>query len=191
MGRWHRCCARGLGAALLGIAVSAAPSSARADVIDEVKAGILAHDVGLLGNNTESGADIVGEVLFTSPSFMHAIGAPRPALGVSVNTDSHTDYAYADLDWTAIVWRPASAPQQGLYLGGFLGGAVHDGHLNHGTPTDKAFGTRLLFHLGVEIGYQITPAYSIEAYFAHLSNADLSSRNPGLNNIGIRVGFRF
>lgn len=45
--------------------------------------------------------------------------------------------------------------------------------------------------LAVEAGYRITPVYSVEAYFSHLSNADASSHNPGLNNVGMRAGFKF
>jgi len=68
---------------------------------------------------------------------------------------------------------------------------VHDGHLNERDDGNKDLGTRAFFHLGVEVGYQITPAYSIELYFSHLSNAFTSSQNPGLNNLGVRAGFKF
>jgi hypothetical protein len=72
------------------------------------------------------------------------------------------------------------------------GGAVHDGRLvGNDTNGNKNVGTRALFHLGVEAGYHITPVYSLEAYFSHLSNADASSHNPGLNNVGLRAGFKF
>jgi lipid A 3-O-deacylase len=173
--------------------VASAPwaPAARAGVVDEIKAGVLAHDVGFLGDPVEGGADVVGEVLFKSPAFLSAIGAPRPTLGVSANTEGKTDYAYADLTWTATIWHPAAESEDGLYLGGFLGGAVHDGRLEASSAGNKDLGTRALFHLGIEIGYQITPACSVEAYLSHLSNADISSRNPGLNNVGLRTGFSF
>src|SRR5262245_3929315 len=74
-------------------------------IVDEVKAGVLAHDVGFLGDSVEGGADIVGEVLFRSPDFLHVIGAPRPTIGASVNTDDKTDYIYFDMTWTATVWE--------------------------------------------------------------------------------------
>jgi lipid A 3-O-deacylase len=176
---------------LLAAAALLASGSARAGIIDEVKGGVLAHDVGIFGSGVEGGADVVGEVLFTSPDFMKIIGAPRPTVGGSVNTAGHTDYLYFDMTWTATVWRPMLRAGDGVYVGGFLGGAVHDGNLNVQEDDNKALGTRALYHLGVEVGYQIDPRYSVESYFSHLSNAGASSHNPGLNNIGIRFGFKF
>jgi lipid A 3-O-deacylase len=192
MSRSHLSGARGIGVLSLAMLASAlGASGAQAGIIDEVKAGVLAHDVGVLGDSVESGADIVGEMLFTSPRFLDAIGAPRPALGVSGNTAGKTDYLYLDLAWTATVWHQAPQSEEGIYVGGALGGAVHDGQLNQFVDHDKALGTRGLFHLAVEAGYRIDPAYSVELYFDHLSNADISTHNPGLNNVGLRVGFKF
>jgi lipid A 3-O-deacylase len=161
-------------------------------IVDEVKAGVLAHDIGFLGDSVEGGADIVGEVLFKSPDFLHVIGAPRPTIGGSVNTNGKTDYLYFDMSWTATAWEPVLQQGTGIYLGGFLGGAVHDGRLvGNDTNGNKNLGTRALFHLGVEAGYHITPVYSLEAYVSHLSNAYASSHNPGLNNVGLRAGCKF
>jgi lipid A 3-O-deacylase len=192
MDRVHLCGTRAVGGALFALASSLlATGAARAGIIDQVKTGVLAHDIGILGSHIEGGADVVGEVLFTSPAFLSVIGSPRPTLGGSVNTDGQTDYAYLDLTWTATVWHTNPGTEEGLYVGGFLGGAVHDGQLREVDDHNKDLGTRALYHLGVEAGYQLTPAYSIEAYFSHLSNADASSHNPGLNNLGLRVGFKF
>lgn len=183
--------ARGLRAACLVAVSILGTSAARAGVVDEIKAGVLAHDVGFLGDPIEGGADIVGEILFTSPHFLDAIGAPRPALGGSVNTAGKTDYLYLDLAWTGTICHPGLAPDDGVYVGGALGGAVHDGHLNNRVDDDKALGTRGLFHLAVELGYRFDPSHSLELYLDHLSNANTSSHNPGLNNIGLRAGFKF
>jgi lipid A 3-O-deacylase len=161
------------------------------DLVDEVKVGILAHDVGFLGDGVEGGADIVGEVLFKSPDFLRVVGVPRPTIGGSANTNGKTDYLYFDMTWTVTAWRATLQQDDGIYLGAFVGGALHDGRLNERDDSNKNLGTRALFHLGVEAGYQITPVYSIELYFSHLSNAFTSSQNPGLNNGGVRVGFKF
>ena len=77
--------------------------------------GVLAHDVGIFGDNIEDGVDIVGEVLFKSPDIFSIIGSPRPTLGVSVNTAGRTDYAYFDLTWTAALWRPIPARRTTSY----------------------------------------------------------------------------
>jgi lipid A 3-O-deacylase len=95
------------------------------------------------------------------------------------------------MTWTATVWRPSWREGDGVYIGGFLGGAVPDGNLRVQEDDNKALGTRALYHLGAEVGYQIDRTYSVESYFSHLSNAGASSHNPGLNNIGVRVGFHF
>ncbi|HUH83627.1 MAG TPA: acyloxyacyl hydrolase [Stellaceae bacterium] len=169
-----------------------ATSPASAGWIDEGKVGILAHDVGIFGDNVESGADVDGELIFKSPSFLKMIGSPRQDVGVSVNTDNKTSFLYLDiLNWE---WAPVHNllhPGDGAYVDAFLGGAVHDGNLNHEDNGKKALGTRALYHLGASLGYQINPVNSVEVYFVHLSNAGASSHNGGINDIGIRVGFKF
>ncbi len=178
---------------VLSLVLTAAlvPARAQSSVVDEVKGGVLAHDVGVLGDSIESGADIVGEILFKSPDLLSVIGSPRPAVGVSVNTAGDTSYAYADLSWTAQLWHPAAEPEEGPYVIGAAGGAVHDGRLDTAADGEKALGTRALFHLAVGLGYRVTPIVSVEAYFDHLSNADISSHNAGLNNVGLRIGYEF
>jgi hypothetical protein len=53
----------------------AAPGPAHADSgwIDEVKLGVLAHDIRFLGNHVEPGADINVEVLFPSPALLRVL----------------------------------------------------------------------------------------------------------------------
>lgn len=184
VGGWYLC-------ALLVPASALAPAHAQSSIVDEVKVGVLAHDVPVLGDSIEGGADIVGEVLFKSPELLSIIGAPRPAVGVSVNTAGDTSYLYGDLSWTAKLWHEAEEPEAGPYVLGAAGGAVHDGRLDSASDGEKALGSRVLFHLAVGLGYQITRITSVEVYFDHLSNADLASHNAGLNNLGVRMGFRF
>lgn len=131
--------------------------------------------LAVIGHTVESGAAIVGEVLFTSPDLLHVIGAARPTIGGSVNTDGKTDYIYFDMTWSATLGKPLQG--DGIYLGAFVGGAAHDGRLNEARRRQQRPGAPALFHPGVEAGYQITPAYSIELYFSHLSNAFTSSQN--------------
>ena len=193
IGDWRdRLCPRLLAAVLWLAPFSlVTPAALAGGIVDEVKAGVLGHDIGFCGSGVEGGADIVGEVLFKSPDFLGVIGAPRPTIGGSVNTNGKTDYIYFDMTWTATVWKPTPQQSDRIYVGAFVGGAVHDGRLNERDDGNKDLGTRALFHLGVEAGYQITPVYSMEIYFSHLSNADASSHNPGLNNVGVRAGFKF
>jgi lipid A 3-O-deacylase len=179
-----------LGSCLI-LATPMLPARAQSSIVDEVKVGALAHDVGFLGDSVEGGADLMGEVLFKSPEVLSIIGSPRPAVGVSVNTAGDTSYVYGDLSWTLALWHPEGDPETGPYVLGAAGGAVHDGRLDSATDSEKALGSRVLFHLAVGLGYHVTRATSVEAYFDHLSNADLASHNAGLNNVGVRVGFKF
>jgi lipid A 3-O-deacylase len=174
-----------LAAAVLAIAaVTASAAQAQSRWLDEVKVGIDAHDVALGGDHKESGADINGELLFASPPLLKVIGAPRPHLGVAINTSGATSYAYFGLTWTASLLERT-------FVSGGLGGAVHDGQLT-GTEQDrKQLGSRILFHEYVEAGYRITPVLSLSVFLDHMSNADLARHNAGMTNIGLRTGFKF
>jgi lipid A 3-O-deacylase len=159
--------------------------------IDEVKLGVLAHDIRLLGNHVEPGADINVEVLFASPALLRVLGAPRPHLGLSINTAGATDHGYIGLTWSGRPWRRLLALPEGLFVAGSLGGGLHDGHLTSGPPDRKLLGSRLLLRESVEAGYQLTRRASLSVMLDHLSNAGLAAHNQGLTNVGARIGVTF
>ena len=172
-------------ASLLVVAVATAPAAhAQRDWLDEAKLGVDAHDITLGGKHQEPGADINGELLFTSRALLSAIGRPRPHFGIAVNTAGATSYAYFGLTWTATVLDRA-------FISGALGGAVHDGEINAEKPDRKQLGSRILFHEYVEAGYRVTPVLSLSVFLDHMSNADLARHNAGMTNIGLRTGFKF
>jgi lipid A 3-O-deacylase len=172
-------------ASLLVLVAATAPAAhAQSGWLDEAKLGIDAHDIGLGGHHEEPGADVNGELLFTSPSLLSAIGAPRPHFGIAVNTSGATSYAYFGLTWTAAVFDRA-------FISGGLGGAVHDGEINGEVPNRKQLGSRILFHEYVEAGYRVTPVVSLSVFLDHMSNADLARHNAGITNVGLRTGFKF
>lgn len=178
--------------ALLVLGVAAVlPTQAAARVIDEARLGLLDHDVPIGGDHIEEGADLNAEVLFASPALLKAILSPRPHLGLTVNTQGGTSYGYAGLTWTATLVDSLFGPADGVFASLGLGGAVHSGSDISGDAHRKGLGTRFLFHEYVELGYRITPTYSLSLFLDHISNADLGSHNPGLTNIGLRVSFRF
>ena len=159
-------------------------AQAQSQWIDEAKLGLMDHDIALGGHHAERGSDVNGEVLFPSPSFLDAVGAPRPDLGLSLNTAGRTSYAYTGLTWTVRPWR-------WLFASFGLGGAVHDGQLDGFVPGHKRLGSRALFRESVELGYQFTSALSLSLFLDHISNADLARHNQGLTNFGLRTGYRF
>ena len=170
---------------LFVLATTMAPAAhAQLGWFDEAKLGVDAHDITLGGQHQEPGADINGELLFTSPSLLSVIGAPRPHFGIAVNTAGATSYAYFGLTWTAAVFERA-------FISGALGGAVHDGEINGEKPNRKQLGSRILFHEYVEAGYRVTPALSLSVFLDHMSNADLARHNAGMTNVGLRTGFKF
>jgi lipid A 3-O-deacylase len=170
------------------------PVAAQTKIIDEVKIGGLAHDIGFLGHHVESGADVNVEVLFTSPDILTIIGSPRPHIGGDINTDGKTSDGYFGLTWGIMLIQNLFAAGDGVFANGSLGGAVHDGSPLTGAvqpPGRKLLGSRVLFRESAEIGYQFTPQVNVSAILDHISNANLAPRNAGITNVGARVGFKF
>lgn len=165
------------------ILLALAPVPALAEV-SELRLGVFDHDVSFLGHGKESGADLNAEVLFRSPAFLEAIWAPRPHLGISVNTAGDTSQAYAGLTWTY-------EPIKWLFIDFSLGGTIHDGKLSYSGLDRKELGSRVLFRESLSLGFRIDERNSISIAFDHESNANLASQNEGLNNLGIRWGYRF
>jgi hypothetical protein len=112
------------------------------------------------------------------------VGAPSPYVFGSVNSAGASNYAAAGISWKigrAFYARPG------------VGMAIHDGP-NRVVPGDGRidFGSRILFELEFGLGYQLTERMSLEASWVHLSHAQLfSPQNPGLDNIGMRLNYRF
>ena len=151
----------------------------------EFRGGVLAHDVPGLwsGFRLESGVDINAELLFGA-GLPFAGGTIRPAAGASVNTEGFTSRVYVDARWEY-------ETPSGIFLGLGLGGTIHDGLLDPTDPHKKALGSRILFHIPLEIGLRFDQHNSISVYFEHMSNGFLAQSNEGLDSIGVRYGYRF
>jgi lipid A 3-O-deacylase len=174
--------------------LSPAAGLAQLNLVDEVKLGVLSHDVGFLGHHVESGADVNIEMLFTPPEILDFIGSPRPHIGADINTDGKTSDGYFGLTWGITLIQNLFAAGDGVFANGSLGGAVHDGSPLTGAvqpPGRKLLGSRVLFRESAELGYQITPQVSVSAILDHISNANLAPRNAGITSAGARLGFKF
>lgn len=163
------------------LALSAAPAWAG---IDELRLGLLAHDIGFLGHGKEEGGDANVEVLFKSPAFLDALWAPRPHVGLSVNSAGDTSQLYAGLTWSV-------EPFERVFVEFSLGGTVHDGELDSAALDRKQLGSRLLFRESLSLGFRLDRRNSLSIIFDHESNARLARHNEGLNNLGVRWGYRF
>ena len=177
-------------AATVALLSSPAPAAAQVKLVDEVKIGALAHDLGFLGHHVETGADINLEVLFASPEALRIIGSPRPHIGGDINTDGHTSDGYFGLTW-GIGLPSLFGWGQGLFINGSLGGSINNGRINSGPPTEKLLGSSILFRESAELGYQFTPIVNASAILSHISNANLGKHNQGITSAGGRLGFRF
>lgn len=170
-------------AAIAALPLTAAAQEAGGDgFIYELRLGLLQHDVAIFAaDDVEDGAALNGELAFRSLTDFWG-GSLRPVIGGTLSTENRTHYGYADLRWEAL-WDK-------VFFGIGLGGAIHDGELSRDRK-NKDLGSRLLFHIPAELGYQFTPRNRISLYFEHISNADLADPNPGMDSIGLRLSHRF
>ena len=162
-------------------ALVAAPAQAA-----EIFGGITAHDVRtFLGKGGfEGGADLQLGWRGKRIGALKAIGAPSPYAFGSLSLAGDTNLAAAGLSWK-LGGR--------LYLRPGLGLAIHDrsSHVVRGAFRAD-LGSRILFAPELGLGYRLTDRLSAEASWVHLSHAQLFSRqNPGLDNIGLRLNYRF
>jgi lipid A 3-O-deacylase len=173
--------------ALIASAFSCAPASAE-DIVHALKFGVLAHDVPHLWSGFQvepDAADINIEVQFT-PSMPLFGGTLRPAVGGTINTRGDTSHAYADARWQI------DGPSR-LFFELGLGAAIHDGEIG-GVNSDqnvKWLGSRVLFHIPIEIGLHLDDHNDLSVYFEHTSNAYTMKYNEGMDRIGVRYGYRF
>lgn len=152
--------------------------------ISEIRGGILAHDTGPFSSHEESGIDANVEVLFMSPRFLDAIWSPRPHLGGTVNSDGNTSQLYFGLTWEWLFHDP-------WFLYFSFGGSVHNGKKKTFDANRKELGCTVLFRESLEVGYHFNAHHSLSLFLDHISNGRLCDKNEGLENFGVRYGYRF
>jgi len=154
-------------------------------LIKEVKVGILSHDVDGLwsGFKREKGLDVNCAAIFGGTGKIFG-GNIHPVLGASLNTQGYTSRLYLDGIWHYDL-------TQSIFGSFGLGVALHNGERHLVSSDRKALGSQILFHLPIEVGYRFDSNFSLSIYFDHMSNAELSEENEGLDTLGIRVGYTF
>lgn len=173
---------RSLKTALLALLVLLPLPASAQGFIHEIRGGVLAHDVPIVAaGKYEYGIGLNAELVF-SPSLSLFGGTIRPALGGTFATQGGTSWVYLDAKWE---WNVGP-----LFFGVGVGPAIHDGELQY-VNGRKGLGSRILFHVPVEVGFQITPQNRLSVYYEHVSNAFLVSPNPGMDNVGVRFAHRF
>jgi lipid A 3-O-deacylase len=176
----------------VGASASLSPAAAQPRIFDEIKVGVVDHDIGIFGHHKESGGDVNLELLFASPDFLRVIGAPRPHIGTDVNSDGNTSQFYLGLTWHLTLLPGLMAKSDPLYVEASLGGAIHNGEAEGPlNSNEKRLGSVALFRESLELGWRFTDSQSIGIFMDHISNAGLATHNEGLTNLGMRLGFKF
>lgn len=189
---------------LLGTPAFAAAAPQRAPAwLDELHLGLLAHDVHFI-NGRENGADVNLEANFTPP-----LPAPRswpwlirslltvyPTVGADINTAGYTSQFYfgwiSRFQASPAVWADGTpGVLDRLFFNLGLGGSLNDGRRLTTDPNRMSLGSHLLFHVSGEVGVRLTRRVDIGLYFDHASNAGLDAGNESINDLGMRVGWRF
>jgi lipid A 3-O-deacylase len=183
------------------LALAALPAAtASAQLVEEMRAGLTDHNVCVLGCDNadkEDGPNLNGELVFASPAFLEAIGSPRPYVMGSHNLGGDTNFGGAGMHWN---WDFAD----GWSFEPGFGYVIHDGELSfpfpQGDPRNDVvseskifFGSRDLFRTSVSLNRDFGDRWGAQLMYEHLSHGQIlgKGRNQGLDNIGVRVIYRF
>lgn len=151
----------------------------------ELRLGGFAHDIGgVEDGSVDVNLEALSGRLFNAGSDVANLFVPRFHAGGSISTSGDTSFGYAGFTWTFDV-------TDRLFIEGAFGGAVNNG--NTGAPRDgeAALGCALTFREAASIGYRLDRNWSVMATVEHISNAGFCSRNAGLTNVGMRIGYVF
>lgn len=192
----RRMCA-GAGA-FSALAMAAAPASA--GMVESVQVGVLQHNAEVLTRKVagrEDGVNIEAQFNLDPLESLALIGAPSPFAIASVNTEGDTSFAGVGLKWS---WRLAEA----WALEPELGYVIHDGELANPFPNgdpratqfsdeNLLFGSRDLFRVAFGLSRDVGEARYATLFYNHLSHGQIlgNGRNQGVDQLGVRVGFRF
>lgn len=189
-----------VGTLLAAALLAPAPSRAQNLSYNELKLGILAHDVHFLGGK-EHGVDINPELIFASPvtdamaatvpAYLRWMVQPRPTIGGEINTAGFTNQAYVGATWSWLLGSNLLMPGDGVALSYFFGPGFNDGDIIAKAPDRKSLGSHILFREAFDLGYLITPVYQVSLFIDHVSNGGLAKQNQSINDVGVRLGFRF
>ena len=187
----YRLAVRGSLLALVAFFSTNSPALCDPYDMNEIKVGVLQHDISFLGHGKESGQDVNGEFLLKSPSFLSYIWSPRPHIGVDINTNSDTSNAYIGLTWTIPLLTRIIGHRDGLFLDLSEGPSINNGIINTQNPDRKSLGSNVLFRESFSLGYNLDEIHDVSLFLDHISNARLAERNEGITSVGARIGYKF
>jgi lipid A 3-O-deacylase len=187
--------------AILGAALMSAGTVGAAEAgVSEAYIGVMQHNACVLdckNADKEGEPNIELELNFDSPGFLDWAFSPKPMIMASINTQGDTSYAGFGLDWRFHITENWSIDPSFGYV-------IHNGENSNpfpdGSPEAQEFsdnhvllGSDDLFRTGLGITYHLDSPWMIQGYYEHLSHGQIlgEGRNQGLDEFGIRVGYRF
>jgi lipid A 3-O-deacylase len=188
-------------ALLPAVIATIAATKSEARIVDEMRLGVVQHNIrtdhGDLAAPKEDGPNVELEFVFKSFQPLKLIGAPRPYVMASANTEGNTSFAAVGLAWR---WEFAD----GWALEPTIGYAVHDGEKDIPlglTPAQRTafearhqlLGSRDLFRESIALEREIGKRFAVQLYYEHLSHGQIldEGRNQGLDEAGVKFVFRF
>ena len=168
-----------VGALTLLLLAHAAPAQA-----DEVFAGIYAHDIDSPLNLRGYGRGVDLQLGWRGDRMrsLSLIGAPSPYVFAAVNSAGDAHYAAAGIGWKI---------GDRVYVRPGIGLAVHTAPSFERRP-ERSLGSRIVIEPELAVGVALSERVSIEASWIHLSHSTLfDPHNPGMDNVGLRLNYRF
>ena len=160
--------------------------------LSEIKQGLLAHDRGWFGVNREGfGPDYNFELMFNSSGFLSRIGSPKPVIGLTQTSTGGSSLYYGGLTWDFKLSKKwfFNATTGIAYTNGLT--KLPKGQVPTGDKKIQ-FGSEILHRGALEIGWNFYGKDTISLMFSHASHRSiLSDKNHGMDNFGIRYGYRF
>ena len=162
--------------------------------LDETRVGVFAHN---WIHDEGAPVDLSVEALSSPLSFPGYNSAwiagnpwvswffdPRLNIGAMINTGGKTSYAFGGFTWRIPIYRK-------FFFEGEFGGAVNNAPSWH-EPGRVDMGCTITFRESGGFGYQFSENWDAIASIEHVSHATFCGKtNPGLTQVGLRVGYKF
>jgi lipid A 3-O-deacylase len=155
---------------------------------EEVRVGAFAHNwIHDEGAPLDVSVEVLSSTLRvydTTNPWVSWFFNPRLNAGGMINTGGGTSYGFAGLTWRIPIYRR-------FFFEGEFGGAVNNAPL-HPEWNRVDMGCRFTFRESGGFGYQFTDHIDLIASIEHVSHATFCTHiNPGLTQIGMRLGYKF
>jgi len=174
----------------LGIEPYVAPPAPQPYInpLQEVRLGVFAHNwIHDEGAPVDVSIEVLSQTLHfwdTTNPWISWFFNPRLNVGGMINTGGGTSYGFLGLTWRIPIY-------QKFFFEGEFGGAVNNSPL-HPEGDRVNMGCRFTFRESGGFGYQLADNIDIIASIEHVSHATLCTNiNPGLTQVGARVGYKF